>query len=333
MPRLSFLFRTDVHINDTSPVSWKQGASYPEEIWSNLDQIGLLASKHEVNAVLDGGDFFHSKAAIRTSHATILRTAKTHRAYQVRGKEIPTYTVAGNHDLYGNDLGSLERQPLGVLYGCGVFNVLDSVVFEDGDMRVRIVGVPYNPKRTVEELLSIQKQPGDDYLVAVIHGLATKKPTARLDEIFNEPVFRYGDLISQDGPDVFMFGHWHKDQGIEQIGGKWFVNQGALSRGSLTHENLNRTPQAALLTFDGKIEVTTLPMVVAPASEVFDLERKERNDTEMVHIQEFVEALQRDEKFRPELTIEDNINSMGAEFSIEVAQTALRLLAEARGVG
>jgi len=41
MARTSFLYRTDTHANDTSPVSWK--ADYPAEIWESLRQVGVLA--------------------------------------------------------------------------------------------------------------------------------------------------------------------------------------------------------------------------------------------------------------------------------------------------
>ena len=54
MPRVAFIYRTDTHTCDRSPISWK--GDYPAEIWSNLEQVGQLAKVHEVNAVLDGGD-------------------------------------------------------------------------------------------------------------------------------------------------------------------------------------------------------------------------------------------------------------------------------------
>ena len=73
MSRVSFIFRTDTHVADKSPSSWK--GDYPEEIWSNLKQIGVMAQEHGVTAVLDGGDYFHVKTANRNSHASIIRTA------------------------------------------------------------------------------------------------------------------------------------------------------------------------------------------------------------------------------------------------------------------
>jgi len=320
--RLAFVFRTDTHVSDRSPASWR--GDYPAEIWSNLEQVGKLAHQHQANAVLDGGDYFHVKAASRNSHAMVGRTADIHRAYPC-----PTYCVEGNHDIAYNNLDSVAKQPLGVLYAAKVFEHLREAVFEDGGMRVRVVGVPYSPFRSLTELLSIQKKPGDDFLIAIVHQLAGAAPPPSVEDFFNEPVFRYPDLVTQDGPDVWCFGHWHKDQGIVQIGGKHFVNQGALSRGALIRENIERTPQATLLevTPSGIITVS-LPMVVAPPEEVFDFERKDRQEKEGLEIEQFVSTLRANIDFDPSQSIEANLQSL--DFAREVRDLALGYLERAR---
>jgi hypothetical protein len=198
MPRLSFLFRTDIHLAAHSPISWK--GDYTEEIFSNLEQIGDLANKNEVNAVLDAGDYFHIKAASKNPHYLIERSIRIHNKYRC-----PRLCVEGNHDIAYNNLESLARQPLGVLYASGVFQLLREQVFEDGDLRVRVVGVPYNPTRALSELLSIQKQKGDTHLIAIVHALAAKKPPASIEDFWNEPVFPYESLVSRNGPDIWCF--------------------------------------------------------------------------------------------------------------------------------
>ncbi len=57
MSVIRFIFRTDVHVSDRSPASWK--GDYPAEVWANLEQVGELAREHGALAVLDGGDYFH----------------------------------------------------------------------------------------------------------------------------------------------------------------------------------------------------------------------------------------------------------------------------------
>lgn len=322
MPRLSFVYRTDTHVSDRSPASWR--GDYPAEIWSNLEQVGQLAKLHGANAVLDGGDYFHVKAASRNPHALVSRTADIHRAYPC-----PTYCVEGNHDIAYNNLDSVSKQPLGVLYASGVFQHLREATFEDGGLRVRVVGVPYSPFRTLDELRAIQKKPGDDFLIAIVHQLAGANPPASVEDFFGEPVFRYPDLITPDGPDVWCFGHWHKDQGIIELDGKKFVNQGALSRGALIRENIERTPQATLLevTPSGIVTVS-LPMVVSPPEEVFDFERKDRQEKESLEIEQFVSTLKANVEYDATQSIEANLQAL--DFAREVRDLALDYLERAR---
>lgn len=322
MSRAAFLFRTDTHVADRSPASWK--GDYPAEIWSNLEQIGQLAREREVAAVLDGGDFFHVKAASRNPHAIVARSAAIHRAYPC-----PTFCIEGNHDLAYNNLESIDRQPLGVLYEAHVFEHLREHVFEKDGVRVRVVGVPYSPTRAMAELRAIQKKPGDDFLIALVHQLAGESPPPRVEEFFGEPVFRYADLVTEDGPDVWCFGHWHKDQGIVTLGGKTFVNQGAVSRGALIAENTKRTPKVTLIEADKNgIRATEIGLVVAPPEDVFDMERKERAEQENKSIDEFVLKLQQDASIDPESTIEENVGAL--DFAQEVRETALDYLERAR---
>lgn len=319
---ISFIFRTDTHVSDRSPASWK--ADYPAEVWSNLEQIGLLAKQHGVKAVLDGGDFFHVKAASRNSHALVVRTASIHNVYPC-----PTYSVEGNHDLAYNNLESIERQPLGVLYESGIFRMLREQVFEEDGVRVRVVGVPYSHSRTLADLLMIRKKPGDTFLIAVVHALASENPPPHVEDFFGEAVFRYADLAFQDGPDMFCLGHWHKDQGIVSVADTTFVNHGAVSRGALINENIQRTPKVALIEADRRgLRVTSIPLLVAPAEDVFDLERKQRVEEENKSIDQFVLRLQQDGGFDASLSIEENVQSLG--FAQDVREAALQYLDLAR---
>jgi DNA repair protein SbcD/Mre11 len=318
MPRLSFLFRTDTHLSDNSPVSWK--ADYTEEIWNSLSQVGELAKQHQVNAVLDGGDYFHVKAPSKNSHHLVQKTALIHQGYKC-----PILMVPGNHDIRYNNLETLERQPLGTLYASRVFEQLDERVFEDGDLRVRVVGVPYSPNLTLTELMGIQKKKGDTHLIAVVHTLAALKPPSSIEDFWNEPVFNYESLVSRNGPDAFMFGHWHKDQGVEVVGGKYFINQGALSRGALVRENLERTPKVALIEFDGsELKVQTFKLDVAPAEDVFDLEKKAVQERERQDIDQFVQRLVSEGEVDPDQTIEVNIRNL--DFADDVRGEALKYL-------
>jgi exonuclease SbcD len=325
MSRVSFIFRTDTHVAGHSPASWK--ADYPSEIWSNLEQIGQIAKAHDVNAVLDGGDFFHVKAGSKNPHSLVERAARIHAAYPC-----PTFCVEGNHDMAHNNLETIPNQPLGVLYAAGVFGQLREQVFKDGNVQVRVVGVPYSPKRTLEDLHRIQKQPGDTHLITLVHALAGLNPPASVEDFFNEPVFRYESLVRRNGPDVVCFGHWHRDQGVEELEGRFFVNHGAVSRGALIKENLQRTPKVSVIEIDnGVVSVKEIPLQVAPAEDVFDLEKKAAAEREHDNIDQFVMKLLADSTFDPTQSVEANIHAM--DFAHEVKSEALRFLELARAVG
>lgn len=319
---MRFIFRTDVHVADKNPVSWK--GNYPAEVYGSLVQIGELAREHQATAVLDGGDFFHVKAANRTSHGTMVRVADIHSAYPC-----PTFSIEGNHDITGNNLETLEHQPLGVLYAAGIFEHLRDHTFEEDGLRVRVVGFPYSPTRTLEEIQEIRKRPGDDYLIFIVHALAGENPPAHVEEFFGEPVFRYASFVVEGGPDVVCFGHWHKDQGVVQLDGRHFVNQGATSRGALTKENTERTPKVSLieLTKEG-ITVTEIPLKVQPPEEVFDFERKERQEKETLVISQFVDQLQEGMQVDPSQDVEANISRLN--FAPDVRSRALSYLERAR---
>jgi DNA repair exonuclease SbcCD nuclease subunit len=325
---MKFLFRTDVHASDHGPSSWK--GDYLGEIVSNLTQIEEIARQEGVLAVLDGGDFFHIKAATRNSHSLVQRMIMLHRKYPC-----PVYGIEGNHDLAYNSIDTVTKQPIGVMFASGVFHQLREAVFKEDGLQVRVVGVPYTSDPTLEMLRSIRKQPGDDCLIVVAHVLAAEMPNESIEDLFGEPVFRYGDLFSEDGPDAWCFGHWHQDQGIACLTDTIlhravaFVNQGSVSRGALTHENLTRIPKVALLEFTREgLKVRAIPLTVAPASEVFDLEAKSRAEEERGAIEEFVAKLQMSAQQNPEGAIEETLNNL--DFAKDVREAALNYLERAR---
>lgn len=321
----SLVFRTDVHLSDKSPASWK--ASYLEEVLSNLRQVGQIARDHDALAVLDGGDLFHVKSPSKNSHALVRECIRMHsQEYRV-----PTYTVVGNHDMQYNNVDTLSQQPLGVVLESGAVGLLTERVFESGGIRVRVVGVPFVPDRKIESLLDIQKKPGDDYLVAVVHALAAESPPPIVEEFFGEPVFRYSDLVTENGPSLFCFGHWHKDQGVSVVGGKTFVNPGSLSRGSLSFETLSRTPKAVVFQFGSSLEVKEIPLAVPPPEDVFDMAakaQKEQDDTKIVN---YLKELQARLESSPRgVSLQETLAAMS--LTSKVQQEIFRYL-EMEGVG
>lgn len=279
---------SDEHLADLNPGFRKD--SYRDAIFSKLEWQGQLASKVNATALLRGGDFFHVKPANKTTMGTLARAATIHRNYSC-----PTYAMAGNHDMSYNDPGTVPRQPLGVLLRSGVFREMRDERFVDGSMSVRVIGVEFTVDMDDEHLRSLVRKKDDDtYTVAFVHALAAYAPETRTQAFFNERIFDYRDLVFDGCPDVYVFGHYHKDQGVQEHLGVQFVNLGAVSRGALSFENVERVPKVSHMTFSSSgvsIDVHEIPC--GDASEIFDMERKEQLEKERRSLDEFIKCLRR----------------------------------------
>lgn len=310
---ITLVWRTDLHLADQAPQS--RTDNWTETLMDKIVQVGGIAKKEGAVGVLDGGDFFNIKSPSRNSHSLVNRAVKAHREYPC-----PVWATIGNHDCKYGSSEFLEEGPLGVLFETGVFNRLydqHEASFEEGDFvgigghqfvngsngfknkfRVRVVGVPYHGTQyDMDRFLSIKK--GDeDFLVAVVHCLASEKGGSMFE---GEDILKYSDLATL-APDVFAFGHWHKDQGVKEIApGKWVVNTGSLSRGSISQDDVNRIPKCVSLHFSpGKFEFKIHPLNVRPSSEIFDIGGRERRVARTEAMDTFVGHLKEDLTFRTE---------------------------------
>ena len=283
---MKLIWRTDIHLSDKQPVSRKD--NWKETIFCKIQQVGDLAREHKALAVLDGGDFFDIKSPSRNSHELVREVIDIHKEYPC-----PVYANVGNHDCVYGDYSFLPQQPLGVLFSSGCFQRLydeHEITFEKDRVKVRVVGIPYHGvEYDMERFKSIEK--GDeDYLVCIAHVLASEKGGTMFE---GEDIVKYSDLTDL-APDVWCFGHWHKNQGITEIAdGKWVVNIGSLSRGSLTQDNLDRIPCMALLEFTKEgITLSEIPLVVEDASEVFDIEKRLQEQVREDTMNELVSSIQ-----------------------------------------
>jgi DNA repair exonuclease SbcCD nuclease subunit len=287
MSKFRIITSTDEHLSDQPPGFRKD--DYRSSILRKLQWQVDLAVSSNADAIIRGGDFFHVKAANRTSHSTIQSVAAIHRDLS-----IPTLALSGNHDMTNNDITSVMRgQPLGVLYRTGIFRELTNSVFDVGNRRVRIVGVSYDPLLTTDNLRErVRKTHDDDILVAVVHALSSFAPEEKIQSFFNEPIHDYRDLVFDGGPDCYVFGHYHKDQGIYDHLGVKFINLGSVSRGALTFENLNRKPKVSMITVTANgLDAEEILIPCEDANDIFDLDLKKRLDHEKRDLSDFISKL------------------------------------------
>jgi exonuclease SbcD len=324
---INLVWRTDVHLADKGPSSRKD--DWTDTVFDKLDQVRRVAAKVNAAAILDGGDFFNIKSPSRNSHALVHRTAEHHANYPC-----PVYCTPGNHDAVYGDYSFLPQQPLGVLFSTGVFKRLydeHEAVFTQDGVKVRVVGIPYHGTTyDMERFTSIEK--GDeDILICVAHVLASRKGGTMFE---GEDIVKYKDLVDT-APDVFLFGHWHKDQGVEQIGDKTFVNIGSLTRGALSQDEVQRRPACAILTCNpatkdapASVTTTVVRLRVKDAAEVFDVEARERQIQRQVEMDSFVNSI-RDTLTRSDTTGDLSTLITDMDLSGDIRERALSYLERA----
>lgn len=282
MSEIRLVTSSDEHVADLNPGFRKD--NYRDSILQKVEWQGHFARKFGADCFLRGGDYFHVKAANKTTKATLALSAKIHRSYSC-----PVYSLAGNHDMSNNDPDSIPRQPIGVMYESGVFQPLKEHTIKKGSLKVRIVGIDYTTDLDYDGLKDLLVRKDENYLVAVVHALAAYQPEERIQNFFNERILDYRDLIYNGCPDAFVFGHYHKDQGVQTHHGVHFINLGALSRGALTFENLERKPKTGSIIINSQgISVEEHVVPHEDASEIFDLEKKKQIDKEKKDLSEFI---------------------------------------------
>jgi DNA repair exonuclease SbcCD nuclease subunit len=300
------VWRTDVHTADEGPVS--RVDNWADVCIDKLEQVNQIAKERKAHAILDGGDLFHRKSPSRNSHSLVQRLLKVHHEAPVE-----TWGNVGNHDVKYGDLRFLEESPLGTLFASGALRPLYDqyeAVFVQGSVKVRVVGIPYHG--TTYDMSRFERlvKGDEDWLVCIAHLLASDQGGSMFE---GEDIIAYSDL-RRYAPDVFCFGHWHKNQGITSIGeGKSVVNIGALTRGSLSQEEVQRIPVAGVLSFTKtEYHLQEVPLKVKPASEVFAVEEKIRKQDREFSMLAFAEKLKAT-IVQSELSVEDRVRALCVE--------------------
>jgi DNA repair exonuclease SbcCD nuclease subunit len=272
-----------------------------------LVEVGEIATRVKARAILDGGDFFDIKSPTRNSHSLVRRVIELHRDYPC-----PVFANVGNHDCVYGDYSYLHQQPLGVLFGAGAFQRCydehEAIFVFGSSVSVRVVGVPYHGTvYDLERFRRIQKG-SEDYLVCIAHCLASPSGGTLFDA---EDVIRYGAL-DEFAPDVFCFGHWHKDQGVSTTpGGKHVVNTGSMTRGSLVQDDLDRIPSVVHLKFaESGFSAEKIALTHTPSNVVFDLEARDMRIMRKDMIEEFVGNIQSILKSGTDRSVRDTIRDL-----------------------
>lgn len=275
----------DLHLSDRPPANCTE--SYQDDLFDLLYQIVEVARQHNCAAVVQAGDFFHSKIPGRTSHRTVARALDW-----VKQVPCPLFVVVGNHDISHDRVESLdEGQPLGVVLRGGAHllsgwaDLADDAV---ADLRVPLYGVPWlqtwndrDPevggpsnaaKDAVTRALADWHSRWDGSVPALCVTHAPFYPPGLELEFEHYPTSLFGGALEPHGAGKasVYYGHVHEAHGEYVAGGARFCNYGAVSRGSIAEHDLTR--ELAVALWDSTTgRFTRVPLTHRPAGEVFRL--------------------------------------------------------------
>ena len=322
MTSFTFITANDIHISDTGPRS--RIDDFKETMLDKINQMRVACQKLSADAALIAGDLYNLKNPTRNSHHLNQNLIKI-----FKGFPCPIYMIPGNHDLTANNLESLEKQPLGVLFEDGTLINLKEETLEKEGMKISLVGVPYTEHLDLTKLSFPDKK---DFAaqICLMHIYASKKPGM----LYKERLYGYDELAVLS-PDVFVIGHYHADQGVEKLKDKYFLNIGSMSRGTLSEDSIDHHPKIGFIRVTKEEDqlsmvVDSIKLRIKPAEEIFDLQKREEERQESKEIENFVETLL-SESTSDTLDLSQDIKGIVSEMKIarEVQNKVMHFIQEA----
>jgi len=277
MPR--FVYITDVHVRSTTPVRRKD--DFLCAVRDKLNEVVDYCNAEGVDALLIGGDLYDSYSPSPSSILCVMET--------LGRLKCPAYSILGNHEMLGHQKESFRDRMIGVLHRFrndypvqlleGHWNSPSLTV---KDVPVWAMHYEHGIEERLKSLEFADVKPG----ILMAHANIVKSPAVFPDHVL------YTDVKSPAS--VILCSHYHKKQGVERIGPYMFVSCGALSRGTVSMDDLTRTPAFAVIEVDG-LHGATAQIVdlkcAKPAEEVFDLESVREEMERDNRLSEFIDQI------------------------------------------
>lgn len=306
----------DPHGRLSNPVS--RTDDYKAAFVRKFAAINQIATKAEADVICLSGDVF-DQVPTDVPHALVTLIAKI-----LLEMPCPVVTTPGNHDMRYKNMELLHTTPLGTLAAAQIVRLATTasspveIRSAAGDVLWRVWGREYSAK----EDLSFMTQPPVDHPKNEVNVLITHFCLGPSDGLYygTEVQHAYHKVSKEAGGwwDIVNVGHLHNNAGVFNDGDTLFAHLGAVMRGALREENIERTIQVAVvrvgfkpltpLVKGGKADVegtmTTaagktlyyrckvINLPAQPASEIFDLQARQEMKEEEEHISQFVAQLE-----------------------------------------
>jgi len=319
---MRILFITDTHIRGTNPRSRVDNFYY--SLKGKFNEIRLILEKEDIHYIFHGGDWFDRPDL----SPSIVRDF----AMIIKGFKCPIYTVAGNHDIYGHNPGTVSRTMLGLMEGIGLITLLtrdDEIILEKDGIKLQVTGSSYYydiDKEGRDISYVIKKRKDVDYAVNLVHGMLVDKP------------FMHGIAhtiikdIKHTQADVTLAGHYHSGFGIVEMDGKYFVNPGSIARLSNSPIEMSRTPKTVVLDFGDNISIKTIELSSALDGEsVLTRSNTESLFERNLRLQYFCREISQTFE-TPKTNLDDIISSLISDDSIQddVKEEVIKRISDAR---
>lgn len=280
---MNLLYFGDMHL-DKIPSSRLD--DYRETQERKINAIKDYIYKYNVKAVLQGGDFLNRDIVSSEELSRIMKLWKGDnldlndilKGVLFENKDIeylkeameksilpPMIGVAGNHELTGGEISSLDKTSLNLLIKSGFMTLATKenpiIIKDESGFTVAITGSHYTHDIDDEDKSAyiVDRKLGD-FHIHIVHGMLMEKSFGKK--------FKHTTIseIVKTKADLTINGHDHIGYELTEIDGKYFVNPGAPFRLNADKKEMNRYPKVLLIEMD-KVNGLVVKNLELPAEE------------------------------------------------------------------
>jgi len=259
---MRFLFVTDTHIRGTNPQNRKD--DFLTTLHNKIKEVMDLAAENKVDVILHGGDIFDRPDVSPSLARKFVLLLKNY--------SIPIYSIAGNHDIFGQNPNTLNRTMLGLFDSMEFIKLVnpgEKIIFQNGNLKIQLTGQHYFygiDRESKKKSYIIKKDAGNDYAIHMVHGMLLEKP------FFEGMSYTLIEEIADTQADITLSGHYHSGYTTKYIDGKYFINPGSLVRINNSLSELSRRPKVIIIEINETgINLKEVEIKSAmPGEEIFD---------------------------------------------------------------
>ena len=265
---MKFIYLTDVHIKGVNP--GKRTDVYYIAILKKLMELKGVILRDKIDFVVIGGDLFDIPKVAPKLYG---RVAKILRSWGVK-----VFVVPGNHDLYGQNIETIDDTSLGNLADSGVVTILrrsNSPLYfqkksEPNCPLVAITGQEYHNDIDKGIQDDYEIEPSDhkvDYNILAIHSMLVDKP-------FHPDVPHTVMKDVQTSADVVLAGHYHPDSIDVVYNNTRFIRPTSTARLEATQYNIDNKPNYSIIEITDKGITNTFHeyTLASDGKDVFDMQ-------------------------------------------------------------